>query len=165
MGALDWFPPLRLLPLRRTRRRWCTAGRVHFELRQVPAADVPGYGGRVEDALAGIDAVDWTEVNPHLLRVVVAHDPRVVTTDELAAVLEQAEAECGAHRYGFRTEGPEHPGDYEPIVRDFLSLGADVVGLGLALVGRARRFRPLPIEIDVAALVSVVEGAPAYGGS
>ena len=160
MGALDWFPPLRLLPLRRTRRRWCTAGRVHLELRQVPAADAPSYGGRVENALARIDAVDWAEVNPYLLRVVVAHDPRVVTTDQLEEVLEQAEAECGADRYGFRTEGPEHPGDHEPIVRDFLSLGADVVGLGIALVGRARRFRPLPIEIDVAALVSVVEGAP-----
>src|SRR4249920_2659675 len=52
VGALDWFPPLRLLPLRRTRRRWCTAGRVHLELRQVPAADAPHYGGRIEDALA-----------------------------------------------------------------------------------------------------------------
>jgi cation-transporting P-type ATPase I len=160
MGALDWFPPLRLLPLRRTRRRWSTPGRVHLELRQVPAADAPGYGARVEDALGELDAVDWAEVNPYLLRVVVAHDPGVVTIEELEAALERAEAECGADRHGFRTEGPEHPGDHEPIVRDFLALGADVVGLGLSLVGRARRVRPLPIEIDIAALVSVVEGAP-----
>ena len=157
---LEWFPPLRMMSLRRTRRRWSASGRVHLELRDVGVADRPAYAVRLEETLGALDAVAWAEVNPHLLRVVIAYDSSETAVDDLEAVVERVEAECGVADSGFRTEGPDHPADVEPIVRDFVALGGDVVGLGLGLVGRVRRFRPLPIEIDVAALVSVVEGAP-----
>ena len=45
-------------------------------------------------------------------------------------------------------EGTVQASLHEPIVRDFLALGADVVGLGLSLVGRARRVRPLSIALQ-----------------
>ncbi|HEX6312173.1 MAG TPA: HAD-IC family P-type ATPase, partial [Acidimicrobiia bacterium] len=159
MSLLDWIPPLRTLPFRRTRRRWATEGRAHIELREVPPDRYQPFADRLEDELAAVEGVAWAQVNPHLWRVVVAHDAGL-DHGHLEEIVVRLEEEAGLAHYPFPSGRTDHPGDAEPILHDFIGLGGDVVGLGLGLIGRAARIRPLPIEIDVAAFVSVIEGAP-----
>jgi cation-transporting ATPase I len=160
MNPLGWIPSTLRLPLTRRRRHWRTDGRVHIETRDLRDGDMAAFAAEVVAALEQLPGVDWAYVVAPVRRVVVALTEPEPETADVVAVIDAVECRLGAERVGFARAGPEHPADIEPIVRDFLALGADVIGLGFGLVGAARRFSPLPIEIDVAALVSVVEGAP-----
>jgi cation-transporting ATPase I len=58
------------------------------------------------------------------------------------------------------TEEPPHPADSGPITRAVVEIAADALGLLLAIALRTAGAKPLPIEIDFAALLSLLENVP-----
>src|SRR4029453_16217157 len=93
-------------------------------------------------------------------RAALALDPVAVGPDRLVGLVERAEAECGFGGRPFPDAVPEHPADLEPLVRLVAELGADVAGLLPAVAGRLASLRVLPVEIDLLAISSVLEGMP-----
>lgn len=160
MGLFDWVKPLLDLP-HRHRRVWRTTDRVHIELREVPEEDTPHFAERLVEELERHEAVEWAEVLARPGRVVVAYRPEGVSPEELVALVEGVEVDCGVSEHPFGVDRPDHPGDVEPIVRSVVALGADAGGLLLAVTGRFRGWRALPVEVDLAALLTVAQNVPA----
>ncbi len=132
---------------RHRRRAWKGAGSAHIEVR---AAHVPGSEAlhqRLEDELAKLKGVNWAQVNALTGRVMVALDPEGPSLDELVEVVESVEEIHEVHQHRFSHAKPELPADSEPLVRNLVTLGADVAGLGVATLGLAIRITPIPREI------------------
>jgi cation-transporting P-type ATPase I len=155
--------PLFDLP-HRHRRAWTTADRAHVELREVPPAATPDFVDRLERTLTRHRHVHWAEVLTRPGRVVVAHDGQTTVT-ELIAVVEGVEAAAGVDHHPFGVDRPDHPADPEPVLIAGAALLADAGGLILAVTGRLARRRPLPFEIDTAALIAVLQNVPALRGA
>lgn len=125
----------------------------------------PGFEVLVKDlevALNAIEGVQWAQVNAVLGRVVVAFDPDLSSPEVLLETIREVEE---AHEVGnerFPLDRPEHPGDLEPLRRDAIALGADVLGLGASVFGQLLRATPLPVEL--ASLVSLVDNEPRLRG-
>ncbi len=143
---------------RRHRRVWSGNGRAHIEVRAGRRRGVESFTRQVEEALRAVDSVRWAEVNALTGRVVVAFDPESSELDDLIGVVEGVEEAHGLHRERFGHDRPEHPGDVEPIRRNAISLGADVLGLWVSVLGQVIGVTPLPTEI--ASLVALFESAP-----
>ncbi|MGO8872002.1 MAG: hypothetical protein ACLQPH_11490, partial [Acidimicrobiales bacterium] len=90
--------------------------------------------------------------------VVVAFDPEGVDLDDLVEVVEGVEDAHGMHEERFPADRPDHPGDIEPLRRNLIAAGADVLGLGVSVFGRILQATPIPTE--VASVVSLVEHQP-----
>ncbi len=152
----------RLSPGRRHRRVWVREGRAHIEVRGMDRA---GYGLLVKDleaALNAVPGVQWAQVNPVLGRVVVVFDSEDPTVDDLLEVIEGIEAIHEVADERFPHDRPEHPGDFEPLRRETIAIGADVVGLGVSVFGQLLRATPFPVEL--ASLVSLVDNEPRLRG-
>jgi len=148
----------RLSSGRRHRRTWVGDGRAYIEVR---AARRPGLGDftrHVERELESLHSVQWAEVNAITGRVVVAFDPDATDLDDLVETVEGVEEAHGLHRERFSHERPEHPADIEPLRRNGIALGADVLGLGVSAFGQVLALTPLPTEI--AALVALADSEP-----
>ncbi len=145
-------------PGRFRRRVWTGRERTHLEVRGLSGPHAEAVGAGVERALGAVAGVSWAQVDPALHRVVVEADPDVADLDLLVGVIESVEAACGESETRFPVDGPEFPGDREPVVRNVLALGADVAGLGFGIVGRVLRATPLPVE--AASVVSVIDNEP-----
>jgi len=131
----------------------------------VRAVDRPGHEQLSKDlevALDSLDGVHWAQVNPWLGRVVVVFDPEGPSVDDLVEVVEGIEASHDVGDKRFPHDRPEHPGDFEPLRRDTIALGADVVGLGASVFGQLIRATPFPVEL--AALVSLIDHEPRLRG-
>ncbi len=116
----------------------------------------------LEAALNAVEGVQWAQINAVLGRVVVAFDPELSSPDVLIETISDVEE---AHEIGnerFPLDRPEHPGDLEPLRRDAIALGADVLGLGASVFGQLLRATPLPVEL--ASLVSLVDNEPRLRG-
>lgn len=125
----------------------------------------PGHEQLIKDleaALNGIEGVQWAQVNAVLGRVVVVFDPDGPSSDDLLEVIEGIEETHEVADDRFPHERPEHPGDFEPLRRDAIALGADVVGLGASVFGQVLRATPFPVEL--ASLVSLVDHEPRLRG-
>ncbi len=144
--------------IRRRRRRSVTNGRAHIEVRGIDRPGSERFRKELVEALERLKGVDWAAVNQVLGRVVVAFDGDEADLDDLVEVIEAIEACFGADGDRFPIERPEHPSDPEPVVRQAFAIGADVVGLGISVVGRLLRVRPLPL--DLAAAVGLLENVP-----
>ncbi len=140
---------------RRPRRVTAGDGRFHIELRDLGEDELTAFGDAIELAVLAIDGVSWAAVHRPTHRLVVAHDGSV-TRERLVALVEQVEADLGFERRSF-LEAPDHPADPEPIVRDLLGLGADLVGITLGVAVQAMGVRPPPFEVDLAAALSVAD--------
>ncbi len=150
---------LRALSSGRQRRRvWTTTGRAHIEIRGGRRAGLDGYTRHLVRALESLDSVQWAEVNSVAGRVVVAFDPDGADLDDLVDAVEGVEEAHDLRRERFSHERPEHPGDIEPLRRNVIALGADVLGLGVSTFGQFLGVTPLPTEL--AALVSLAESEP-----
>jgi cation-transporting ATPase I len=152
----------RLNPGRRRRRLWASRGKAHIEVRD---AHVPGRGAlarEVERALQGIEGVQWAQVNAVAGRVIVAFDPDGPSVDDLVEVIEGVEEAHEVQEERFSHERPEHPGDVEPLRRQAIAIGADVVALGGSLFGQVLRATPIPSELG--SLVSLAENEPRLRG-
>jgi cation-transporting ATPase I len=150
---------LKLSAGRRQRRRWVGPGRAHIEVKGAHRPENAAFVGRLERALVELDGVHWAEVNAVLGRVVVAFDDERVDVSDLVELIEGVEEAHDLAGERFPHERPEHPADVEPLQRQVYALGADVVGLGLGLIGRVVRASPLSVEL--ASLVSLVDATPA----
>ncbi|MBK9180571.1 MAG: HAD-IC family P-type ATPase [Acidimicrobiales bacterium] len=161
MALLDRLRPVYDLP-HRHRRVWATpeGGRVHVELRELDGEATASFAEHLVGALDGRPGIRWVEVLSAPGRAVVAFDPDVVGPAWCVAVVDDVERRLGVEHTPFANGRPDHPGDHEPIVRDLVALGADATGLALALVGRALRVPTLPIEVDTAALLSLLANVP-----
>jgi cation-transporting ATPase I len=157
MGALAGY--LESVAGRRQRHRWVGHGRAHIEVKGAHRADQAAFVAHLEQELTRLRGVHWAEVNAILGRVVVAFDDQQAGLDDLVEVIEGLEEAHGLAAERFPHERPEHPADAEPLRRQVYAIGADAVGLGLGLVGRAVRANPLSAE--VASLVSLVDATPA----
>ena len=152
-GALD-----RLSPGRRRRRLWVGQGKAHIEVRGVhdPARKV--LVGDVERALRAVPGVRWAQVNAVAGRVIVAFDPEGPSTEDLLGVIEGVEEAHEVHKERFSHERPEHPGDIEPVRRQAIAIGADVVALSGGVFGQLLRATPIPAELG--SLMALAENEP-----
>lgn len=142
------------------RRRWSVAdGRAHLELRQLDGPQLAALGRRLE-SVARSPGVHWIEVNPFTNRLVVSFDAECWDVEELVSLLADAERACGVDDQPFSADAPEHPGDIEPLLRCVIELGADVAGFWIAVLGRLTAFRVTPLQIDLLAAFSMLEGTP-----
>lgn len=132
---------------------WVGGGRAHIEVREPPGSCTE----RVKEALIGHAGVEGAEVVEPLRRIVVAFDPEQATPDALVRVVEQVEADGGAAHGG---EAIDHPADPQPLVREAVALGAEVVATGAGLAGRASRLLPLPGSAPAAVGAALVAGQP-----
>ncbi|ONI82627.1 cation-transporting ATPase [Saccharothrix sp. ALI-22-I] len=140
------------------RRTWTSGGLTHVE---VPGLRRPGSQDAawvLSQRLTALPGVRSAEVNGVLGRVVVGHDPDVIGSEELTALVAEIEQELGLHL----DEPPArvtHPGDMDsPQLREVAALGIDLVGLGYAALGRVLPVGALPPLVP--ALMGVVDTAP-----
>lgn len=109
--------------------------------------------------LETIPGVRWARLNAHLNRVVIEHDAHLCSFQQLQERLLEIEEACGFAEHPFDEE-VFAAGDEEPLRRATLELGAEVASLGLsALLERSEKLR-LPFDLDLAAVLAVVEGIP-----
>jgi len=143
-----------------TRRVWTGNGRTHIELRDVGAEDIMELARRVETAAQALPGVAWTAFHPATRRLVVSWEPGREDEDALAATVEEVEAGQGVLEADFGDEGPEHPADVEPALRCVIEIAGDVVGMGIALGLRLSAMSPNKRATNLAAMLSVLDGAP-----
>jgi cation-transporting P-type ATPase I len=151
--------------LHRQRRVWARDGHAHIEYRDLPADQVEAFVAAVGEALAAHEAVERVDVLTVEARVVVVYDEAWLTVVDLVRTVERVEQGLLLATPPHFDDRPDHPADREPVLHGVVELAADVVGLGLAVVGRARRAVPLPIELDLAWLGTVVENVPRLRGA
>ena len=152
-GALD-----RLSPGRPRRRSWVGDGKAHIEVRGVNDPKRKRLARDVERALHAVEGVQWAQVNAVAGRVVVAFDPGGPSPEDLIEVIEGVEEVHEVHKERFSHEQPEHPGDIEPIRRQAIVIGADLVALGSGLFGQLLRITPIPAELG--SFVALAENEP-----
>ncbi|MGC8461921.1 MAG: HAD-IC family P-type ATPase [Candidatus Dormibacteria bacterium] len=142
----------RIHPGRKNRRIWVRDGRAHIEVRGVHEPERAAMARMLEKTLRNVEGVDWAEVNGVLGRVVVMFDPEEgPSVDDLVDLIEDVEDIHGVGEQRFPHEKPDHPADIEPIIHTALTLGADVVGLGVSVAEQALHLVPLPAEIPTIA--------------
>jgi cation-transporting ATPase I len=141
---------------------WAGHGKAHIEVRGVHRAGLEALARDVERALHAAEGVQWAQVNALTGRVVVAFDPDGPSVDDLVGIVEGVEEAHGVQDERFPYERPEHPGDIEPLRRQALAIGADVLALGGSLFGQFLRAAPFPAELG--SLVSLVENEPRVRG-
>ena len=95
---------------------------------------------RLEGAIEGSDGVGWAAYNGVLGRVVVSFDPKRIKLSNLIGLIEQAEQQI--------PEPEPSPGipDVDPNIANAVVLGADLLGAGVGLIGRAVHLPRLPAE-------------------
>src|ERR1019366_3538647 len=152
-GALD-----RLSPGRPRRRSWVGDGKAHIEVRGVNDPKRKRLARDVERALHAVEGVQWAQVNAVAGRVVVAFDPGGPSPEDLIEVIEGVEEVHEVHRGLSPHEPPNHPGDVEPIRRQAIVIGADLVALGSGLFGQLLRVTPIPAELG--SFVALAENEP-----
>jgi cation-transporting ATPase I len=114
----------------------------------------------VERALHALPGVQWAQVNAVAGRVIVAFDPEGPSTEDLLGVIEGVEEAHDVHNERFSHERPDHPGDIEPIRRQGIAIGADVVALSGGVLGQLLRAAPIPAELG--SLVAFAENEPRF---
>jgi len=157
MGLFDWIRPLYNFASQHGRRAHVANGRAHIELRPMNPRQAAELSRHLPEHLLLLEGVHWVDVNAAVGRAIVAFDADLCDLRYIIKVVEHVETALGLHVLPFPIDRPEHPGDLEPLVRCVIELGGDVVGIGLAIAGRALRAPTLPIQIDALALVSLFD--------
>lgn len=151
------------IPLVHRRRHvWVGGGHVHLEARDLDPERLAVFAEQAVAALAVEPGVQWAELNAGMHRVVVARTGDDPSADRLAAVIDRVEAELGVDDEPFRHDLPDHPGDDEVLLRQVLTLGGDLTGLGIGLARRLVRVPKQAVTADVAALLGVLQNVPQF---
>ena len=133
-------------------------GHVHVQLRRVWPDQAGPFLAALTDALGDLPVI-WVDARLLDGTLVVAVDDGGWEQAVVDAV-DAAETKAGIDVNPF----PEHrhgaPVEDEPLLRAAAEVGADVFAFGLGLTLRALRIPRLPIEVDVQALVSLVQNVP-----
>lgn len=135
------------------RQVWARGGRAHIEARGVHRTDAPpDYLADLRHTIGGADGVRWAAVNGILGDVVVDFDPDRVGVRALRKIVAGVERTHGmAHLPRNR---PMHPGGFEPVFDELLTLGGDLLGAAAGLVGRMVPLPTLPPE-SIALILTV----------
>lgn len=141
------------------RRTWRCGTRVHLALRQLDDAEQSRLGRALEEAFANVDGVHWVRVNRALERIVVDHDAARCSPEQVIERVAAVEAELGLDGRP-PAEDVFVAGDEEPLRRITLEMLAE--GVSLALTSALRRSKALrwTIDVDLAALLALLEGIP-----
>ncbi len=131
--------------------------RTHLELRHVPSPLRQQYHAGLEDAATAMVGVHWARVNTLLGRWVVAHDAEV-TAEDLEGVMDAVEDLLGLGHEPF--DEVEHPADEEPIRRTRFERRVDAAAMAGGVGLRFSRLKRLPLEVDIAAALTALEGVP-----
>lgn len=156
-----WFLERGRRARRRLRRLYERDDRVHLRL----TVDLDGgdelAATRIERALERVPGVAWARVNTRLGCVVVQRDASVADDAELDAALHAAQRAPRRRREPVTHRHPErHPGDIGPVVRTAVELAAEVASIGLGGLLRRLGVKPIPLEIDLAAVIELASGLP-----
>ncbi|WP_054812626.1 cation-translocating P-type ATPase [Nocardia arizonensis] len=140
------------------RQVWARSGRAHIEARGAHRADVPpDYPDALREAVEALEGVNWAAVNGALGDVVVDFDSERVGIAALRAAIDGIETAYGLSSAA--RDRPVHPGGFEPVFDEVVSLTADLVG---AAVGTIGRFVPaLSVPPETIAITHSIELLPA----
>jgi cation-transporting ATPase I len=132
--------------------------RIHVEIRS-GGEDLDVAAEVLVAAAEAVDGVDWAAVHRPSLRLVARVSDSVTDPESvrgpLTAAIEQAEHEVGVDHAALPQR--DHPADDAPVVRDLVGIGVDLIGISLGSTTQLLRFRPPPIEIDLAAALNVAD--------
>lgn len=144
------------------RRRWhLSDDRLHAEVRIASTSEVASLQSRLDELMRVQEIAAWGRVNGILGRAVFELGSGCGSrVDEVLALLQRAESECGFGDREFPDRLPEHPGDLEPLARLVVELSADLAGFWIAVLGQVASLPVSPFAVDVATLVSIFEGTP-----
>jgi cation-transporting ATPase I len=148
---------LQVLSTPGSRRVWGSDGRSHIEVKGLHRPGTTEAAHALRQRLVEHDGVHGAEINAALGRVVVSHDPDVISPSELAHVVGDVERELGLHEQEPAPIGAHHPANPGPLVRDIAALGTSLLGLGLSVLGRVL---PDVLPPVVPTLVSLADSVP-----
>ncbi|MEU2031936.1 cation-translocating P-type ATPase [Nocardia amamiensis] len=139
------------------RQTWVRPGRAHIETRGVHRTDAPpSYLAALRHAVGGADGVRWVAVNGILGDVVVDFDPERTDVARLRDIIAEVERTHGMAEVP--RNRPMHPGGFEPVFDELLTLGGDLLGAAAGLVGR---MLPLPtLQPESIAVIPAIDLVP-----
>ncbi len=140
---------------RRRRRVWTGNGRAQVEVRGIHRPDSDHLSNQLQKALESVEGIQWAQVNSVIGRVVISFEEDGPGLDQVLQVIEGVEELHEVHDELFPHGRPELPSDSEPLVRNVISLGGDILGLGVAFSGLLLRIPPIPGELG--SLVSFID--------
>jgi cation-transporting ATPase I len=135
-----------------------TNGRAHIEVRGADRIGLEDFAIQLEKNLSRLAGVTRAELNTITGRVVVILEEDGPTLEDLIEEIESVEEDYGLAETNFPAARPEHPSDREPLRRQGLALGADLLGLGVSTLGQLAHLTPLPTEI--ASIVVLADSEP-----
>jgi cation-transporting ATPase I len=144
---------------RRSRKSWECGTRTHLQLRKLSDSERDRFRAALEQALAPLWGVRWARVNPYLNRVIVEHDAALVSAHELEERVAEVERRLGLAALPW-TEDVFAASNQEPVQRAAIELAADLVSLGLSTALRRSDSLRWPIDVDLAALLALLESVP-----
>lgn len=146
--------------LRASRRRaWRGGPRAHLQLRRLSRAERAELAEAVRVRLEGVPGVRWARLNAPLNRVVVDHDHELCPLRRLEELLLEIERDRGLAERPFLDEAFA-PGDEEPLRRACIAIGAELASVGLSALLERWKARRLPFDVDLAAVLAILEGIP-----
>jgi cation-transporting P-type ATPase I len=145
---------------RRVRRKiWTADRRTHVQLRELPLDRAAELSARIREALEATPGVRWARVNAYLGRVIVDFNPERLTPEQIEERVNELEEQLGLGDRTLPIDGV-NPGDAQPIQRILVELGADTLSFGASSLLRLRGEGGLPFDIDLAAIIQIIEGIP-----
>ena len=142
------------------RRVAAHAGRAHVELRDVDNETLERHAPKLREALERLPGVEWARINLYFRRAVIAFEREIYTEELLAQRVAEVEQQVALTERGFALEPQPHPGDPEPRQRALVEIAANGFGMATGLGLRSLRVKPVAIEVDFAALLSLMEEVP-----
>jgi cation-transporting ATPase I len=140
------------------RRVWTVDDQTHLEVRGVHRRGTEDAAAELRDRLIALDGVRAAAVNAVLGRVIVQHDPELVSGDELADVVAEVERAWDLHRHGWAPASAAHPANVGPATREIIAIGINLVGFGYSVLGKVVPIRALPPVVPT--LLSLVDSTP-----
>lgn len=143
----------------RARRSWQCGTRAHLQLRETSDAERHRLHAALDEALDPLLGVRWVRLNSYLNRIVVEHDPALVSPRELERRLQAVERQLGLSEAPW-TEDVFAAGDEEPLQRATVELAADLLSLGLSAALRRTKAMRWTIDVDLAAVLALLDSVP-----
>ncbi|MGW4487454.1 HAD-IC family P-type ATPase [Amycolatopsis sp. NPDC004368] len=139
------------------RRSWTSGEHTHLEVRGLHEPGAEAAAQALVRRICEQAGVRDVVLNAMLGRIVVDHDPEAITVRQLADVISEVERDWQLE--GRAATSDVHPGNPAPLAREVVAVGANVLGLSYAALGRLLPAQALPPLVP--ALASIVDSTPA----
>lgn len=140
------------------RHVWAREDRLHIEVAGIHRPGTENAAEALRRRLLDLDGVRRVEINGHLGRVVLTHDPDVTDRHAVLATIAEAERADSLAQHGNPPAGARHPGNPGPGVRELAALGLNLAGAGYAF---ASRLLPIPsLQTVWPAVTALVDSTP-----